>query len=126
MNTEDRLEFKEVQILAKQNTEAIKALTLTVTKLSEVVSKEDGRILEMISELKESNLLCKKNQEMTRDRISIKSKRLDIIESELKNSVSKKDFEKLTNRLWSIGGAVIAIMLSMLGFLIKLQIQSHP
>ena len=125
MNTNDKLELKEVQILAEQNTRAIEKLTETVSKLSDVVAKEDSRIIEMIAELKEANAICKQNQKMAMDRLEIKSKRLEIIELDIRSKLPRHDFEKLVNRLWSIGGTILSIILAMLGYLIKLQLEHN-
>ena len=125
MNTEEKLEFRELQILSKQNTENIRDIMEMLKKLESSSINGDGKIFKMISELKESSISSKHNQELILSKIATKTERLKIVEDDLKNKVHRKEFEKLINRLWSIGGATVGIILAMLGYLIKLQLDHH-
>ena len=127
MNANDRKEFSEVSLITKQNAEAIRSLVKTVDKLGQVVAKEDGRILDTIAELKEANALCRQRHETFVLMFKEKKERLTKVETDLYSKInskaSKEDLALLSKRLWGIGTTGFGILLTMLGYLIKLQIE---
>jgi len=122
-------DFLQLQVLVKQNTEDIAKLTKIGYKLAETSAQEDKKLTELISQLMTSNELCKQNQKLTFDKLNYKATKLLDFEKKLENKVSYKDFDKLTTRLWSIGISFVTIIIAMLGYLIKMQMNTmggHP
>ena len=126
MNKEERDRLNRAELRISDNSKSIEKLTQAIEALTKIVAKEDKHIMVTINEMQKNSALCQQRHEALVIMLKDKKERLSNIEKDiyakLDDKASKDRVDNLYDKLWKIGGSVIAIILAMLGFLIKMQI----
>ena len=105
--------------VGETNARAIESLTRSVDELAKLMAKEDKRQSEILSKLMTNAEKCELRHKDFLRRFDIKQEELKRLSNKIESRVEQHVFERVVNRLWTIGGAVIAIMVGSMGYLIK-------
>ena len=117
------LEVEKLRNSQQINSDAIKALTKTVDKLALTIGQDNKAQKETINELVTARVACEVRLATILDRLDVKRTDMNKISAKVEalegGKVSMKVFDKLSGRLWTIGGSVILGGMGVIAYLIK-------
>ena len=115
--------YEKLRSSQQVNSDAIEALTKTVDKLALTISEDNRAQKETINELVTARVACEMRFATVVEKLDTKRSDIDKLSAKVEslenNKVSIKVFDKLHNRLWTIGGSVILGGMGVIAYLIK-------
>jgi len=109
-----------LELVVKQNADAITKLSKTVDILAKTLEKEDARQRDIIDKVVLQAERCETRHQEFLKRFDDKRVMISKLEKQIETKVEKQVFDRVVNRLWTIGGAVITILIGSTGYMIKM------